>query len=161
LIEQQARVIDARGSTVSIRIGGQSGCTACDEGRGCGAGIFGKLLRRKPVELDMDNTIDAAAGQAVRLGISDRLFLRLVFRLYGAPLLAGIIGGAVAYRMAFSQGAGDGLADLLTLLGALVSAAVALIFLNRNTTPDISPADIRLLERPEAGSVCGAGPETH
>ncbi|MEJ2385650.1 MAG: hypothetical protein P8Y54_14930 [Xanthomonadales bacterium] len=53
MIEQQGRVTGAAGSQVRVRLGGTSGCTTCDAGRGCGAGVFGRLLQRRPVELEL------------------------------------------------------------------------------------------------------------
>jgi sigma-E factor negative regulatory protein RseC len=157
LIEQQARVINSNGAMVSVRIGGQSGCSACDEGRGCGAGVFGKLLKRHPVELDVANEIGARTGQAVQLGISESLFLRLVFRRYGRPLAGGLAGAAVAHALATSAGAGAGILDLATIAGAVLGAAVVLIFWNMASKPDISSGDIHLLEIPDTEPECGAG----
>ena len=65
MIEQQARVLRADDLQVVVRIGGQTGCAACDAGQGCGAGLFGKLLRRNPVELQLTNDIGASAGQSI------------------------------------------------------------------------------------------------
>jgi sigma-E factor negative regulatory protein RseC len=90
LIEQQARVIRSAESSVVVRIGGQTGCSACDEGKGCGAGLFGRLLKRKPLELELPNHFDSLndiqGGQAVSVGLSESLFLKMVFRLYGCQV---------------------------------------------------------------------------
>jgi sigma-E factor negative regulatory protein RseC len=142
---------------VSVRIGGQTGCDACDEGKGCGAGLFGKLLRRNPVELKLANVINAREGQAVRLGISESLFLRLVLRLYGWPLIAGFAGAAIAYRIATSFGSSDGMSDLATIAGACLGLAAVLIFWNRASKPEVSSSDIRLLETPGDVPACSAG----
>jgi sigma-E factor negative regulatory protein RseC len=157
LIEQQARVSRSHGATVSVRIGGQAGCAACDEGRCCGAGVYGKLLRRTQVELEVANPIGAMKGQAVRLGISESLFLRLVFRMYGWPLLGGLAGAAAGQWLAVSQGAQGGAADLAALAGGV--AAAALILRSRTTTPDISASDVQLLESASAGTACGTDPK--
>ena len=92
MIEQQGRVVDATGARVRVRLGGTTGCTACDAGRGCGAGVFGRLLRRRPVELEFDNHVGAEPGQAVMVGLPESLFLALTLRLYLLPLLAGVLG---------------------------------------------------------------------
>lgn len=144
---------------MSVRIGGQTGCAACDEGKGCGAGLFGKLLRRHPVELELVNEIGAREGQAVQLGISESLFLRLVFRLYGGPLVAGFAGAAAAHSVATSAGLSTVMADLATIAGACLVVSAVLIFWSRASKPDISSSDIQLLENPVAGPVCGTGTE--
>lgn len=156
MIEQQARVFRSHGETASVRIGGQTGCAACDEGRGCGAGIFGKLLRRNPVEVEVANPIGAAEGQAVRLGISESLFLRLVMRLYGWPLLAALAGATLGQWIAFAAGAGPVAADLAALGGAVAAAGVVLKFRGRNTIPEIGGGDVLLLANGETESACGA-----
>ncbi len=126
MIEQQGRVVSGSGQRVRVRLGGTAGCAACDAGRGCGAGVFGRLLKRRPVELDFDNTIDARPGQAVRVGLSESLFLSLVLRFYLAPLLAGLAGAVIGHVAARQAGLGAAGVDLAALGGALLAAAVML-----------------------------------
>jgi sigma-E factor negative regulatory protein RseC len=155
VIEQQARVLRAEGDRISVRIGGQSGCNSCDEGKGCGAGLFGRLLKRHPVELDFENHIGARSGQAVQLGLPEALFMRLVFRLYALPLFTGLLGASAGFVLADRAGMTGGWLDLATLAGAVIIAAPVLIFWNRTTRHDVSSSDIRLLDRPLDGSTCG------
>jgi len=142
---------------VLVRIGGQTGCTACDEGRGCGAGLFGKLLKRNPVELELSNDTGAREGEAVQLGLSESLFMKLVFRLYAWPLIAGLTGAFVAYRLAVSAGASPGIVDLATAAGGVIGALLILIFWNRASKPDIGPGDIHLLDKKVATAGCDSG----
>ena len=148
MIEQQARVLRADERLVSVRIGGQSGCTACDAGKGCGAGLFGRLLRRKPVEIELPNEVGAVAGQPVQLGLPESLFMKMVLRLYGWPLLAGLLGAACGHWLAANARWGAGLTDLLALTGAVLGAGMVLKFWNRTTRNDVSSGDICLLETP-------------
>ena len=138
MIEQQGRVVDATGARVRVRLGGTTGCTACDAGRGCGAGVFGRLLRRRPVELEFDNHVGAEPGQAVMVGLPESLFLALTLRLYLLPLLAGLAGAVLGHWLA--QGAGlDGAAlDLAAAAGGIVVAALALRR-NRRRRMEFSP----------------------
>ena len=122
MIEQQAQVVRVRNKQVFVRVGADSGCIACDQGKGCGAGIFGKLLNRKPVTLSFRNDCDARVGQAVMVGVSEAAFLRLVFRFYGIPLLAGLAGAAIGHQIGIVKGASAGMIDVLTLAGALIAA---------------------------------------
>ena len=154
MIEQQARVLRAGGSKVLVSIGGRGGCVACDAGKGCGAGLFGKLLKRNPVELELVNDIGATAGQSVRLGLSETLFMKLVFSLYGWPLIAGLAGAASGHQLAVANNAGAGLLDLATFTGACAGLALVLIFRNRSSRPDISSRDICLLEGQAGNAVC-------
>jgi sigma-E factor negative regulatory protein RseC len=127
MIEQQGRIVAVAHGFARVRLGGMSGCPSCDEGKGCGAGVFGKLLRRHPVELELENGIGALNGQGVMVGISERLFLRLVYRFYLFPLLAGLAGAAVAYYLSGLIGTSQGSADAVTLLGGLTCAAAAVL----------------------------------
>ena len=94
MIEQQGLIVAVSGGTASVRLGGKSACTACNAGKGCGAGIFGRLLKRKPVVLELKNGPGARVGQSVMVGLPETLFLRLVFKFYLFPLLAGLAGAA-------------------------------------------------------------------
>jgi len=132
--------------SVRVRIGASSGCSACDQGKGCGAGVFGRLLRRKPVELDFDNTIAAARGQPVIVGLPESLFLNLVVRLYLYPLLGALAGAALGHWLALIRGAGDATSDLSTLLGGLLVAALVL-WLVRRHGPEFSDRDAVYLLR--------------
>ena len=162
MIEQQARVLRVAGSKVLLRIGGQSGCSACDAGKGCGAGLFGKLLRRNPVNLELANDIGASAGQSVQLGLSETVFMKLVFRVYGWPLIVGLAGAVSGHQLAVANGAGAGLLDLATLMGACAGFALVLIFWNRTSKPDISSTDICLLDSQATDTACDiASSNTH
>jgi len=122
LIEQQGKVLSAAGKRVSVRLGASSGCSACDAGKGCGAGVFGRLLQRKPVVMTFENTIAAEAGQSVVVGLPESLFLSLVLRFYLHPLLAGLCGAALGHLAASRLSVSPGWADVSTLAVALVAA---------------------------------------
>ena len=78
MIEQQGRVIALKDGMARIEVGPVSGCSACDSGVGCGAGLFVQLLRRKATELTVSNGIQAKPGEAVVIGIPEGLFLKLI-----------------------------------------------------------------------------------
>lgn len=84
--------------------------------------MFGRLLQRKPVEMDFENTVGAKEGQAVVVGLPETLFLSLVLRLYLYPLLAGLLGAVAGHFVASKLLSAGGWADLLTLAAAVVSA---------------------------------------
>lgn len=105
-----------------MRLGASSACSACDAGKGCGAGVFGRLLQRKPVEMEFKNTIEAAAGQGVVVGLPESLFLALVLRLYLYPLMAGLIGAILGHWVARQWQFAPGWTDLAALAGAIVAA---------------------------------------
>jgi len=130
VIEQQGKILSVHGGMARVRLGGVSGCVACDSGKGCGAGLFGRLLRRRPLVLELENRVGAEARQAVVVGLPEKLFLSLVTRLYLWPLLAGLAGTAVVHFGIISLGLGNAESDLLSLAGG-VAAAAAVIYTNR------------------------------
>jgi len=119
------------GGTARVRLGRSSSCARCDAGKGCGAGVFGRLLKRKPVTLDLDNNLDALPGQPVMVGIPETVFLRMVARLYLLPLLAGLAGAAVGHYLSVMGQLGPGGSDALTLLAGFVSGAMVMAWKNK------------------------------
>jgi len=138
MIEQQGRVIAAEGVRIRVRLGGTSGCSACDAGRGCGAGVFGRLLRRRPVDLEFDNRVGAEPGQAVMVGLPESLFLALSLRLYLLPLLAGLAGAVAGHWLGLRVGLDGAALDLAAIGGAIVPAFMALRHA-RNRRMEFSP----------------------
>ena len=140
MIEQQGKIVWAEGEHAAIRLGASTGCSACDAGKGCGAGVFGRLLQRKPVTLELKNTVDARAGQAVVVGLPESLFLSLVIRLYLAPLVGGIGGAVVGHLVAGRYGASPAIADLAALVGVFAGGG-CLLWWNRRRQIEF-PRDI-------------------
>jgi sigma-E factor negative regulatory protein RseC len=162
MIEQQGQVVAVSGVLASVRLGGSAGCTACDAGQGCGAGIFGRLLRRKPAILELENPIDARVGQAVVVGLPESVFLRLVFRFYLLPLLAGLAGIVFGHYLSVQNKAGPVLTDGSALLGGIVAAAVALVW-NRKWNREFPQQNavhlLRGVERAKADHCVGKTPD--
>jgi len=131
MIEQQGQVVSVSPERVSVRLGGSVGCSACDAGRGCGAGIFGRLLNRKPVVLDLSDDLGSRVGQAVIVGLPESLLMRLVLRLYLVPLLAGLAGATLGHYISVRIGAGEAMVDGAALLGAVLVGAMALVWNRR------------------------------
>lgn len=145
MIEQQGRVTAVSGTRVRVRMGGTSGCTACDAGRGCGAGIFGRLLQRRPVELDFENHVGAGIGQAVMVGLPEALFLRLVLRLYLLPLLAGLAGAVAGHYLVYRTGLQGAAVDLGALAAGLVAAWLVISRIGKNATELTNDPAVHLL----------------
>ena len=125
MIEQQGQVVGVSGGCARVRLGGRSGCAACDAGKGCGAGVFGRLLQRRPLVLEFDNTIDAESGQSVVVGLPETLFLSLIARFYLLPLLAGLGGAAVGHYVSVRFQAPEAWRDVAALMGAVLCGALA------------------------------------
>jgi sigma-E factor negative regulatory protein RseC len=132
MLEQQGLVIAVSDESASIRVGGASGCSACDAGKGCGAGIFAKWFKRRPATLDLINQIDVRVGQTVIIGLPEAFFLALVFRLYLLPLVAGLAGMMIGHTVSGTIDEAAMVADGMALLGGMMAGSLA-IWWNRRT----------------------------
>jgi sigma-E factor negative regulatory protein RseC len=145
VIEQQGEVIAVENGRAAIRLGGRVDCAACAAGRGCGAGVFGRLLKRRPVELTLANELGVSRGQAVIVGLSESLFLRLAARFYLAPLLAGLVGAAFGLYLCDKMESTPAVSDVVSLLGALLAGG-AVFWRNRERPAEFPEvATVRLL----------------
>lgn len=133
MIEQQGKVINVVDETAYVQLGGTSGCATCDAGRGCGAGVFGRFLKKKPVCLELENTVSAGPGQPVMVGIPEAVYLRLVLNLYLWPLLAGVVGAVFGHYLSIELGAGPAGSDLAALSSGVAFGLVALWFNRSNS----------------------------
>ena len=126
MIEQQGQLVEYRDGRATVRIGAQSGCPACDAGRGCGAGLFNRLIVKRPFTIELTTTERPTVGEAVTVGVPAAAFLRLVAVTYLVPLLAGLVLAFVGHYLVTEIERGSiWLRDLGALAGALVGATVA------------------------------------
>ena len=131
-------------------------------GQGCGAGLFAKLLRSKPVVLELARAdLDVEAGQMLTLAISESGYVKMVFASYGWPLLAALAGALAGHGLGTWLGFGKGPVDGITLLGGILAAwlsirltrrlGIAHIFMNSmnisicfpSTTPNICTGKVQ------------------
>ena len=139
MIEQNVHVLQCSGERMWVRMGSQTGCTACDNGKGCGAGLFAKLLQRKPVVLELPrNDVNVEAGQMLTLAVPAQLFMKLVLTSYGWPLLAALAGAYAGYGAGAWLQLDPSMTDLLTLAAGGLAAWMFLRLIRRaNTTETI------------------------
>jgi len=138
MIEQNVQVVRCRDERLWIRMGSQSGCTACDNGQGCGAGLFAKLLQRKPVVIELDrNGLDVEAGQMVTLAFPEQVYVKLVLASYGWPLLAALAGAFAGHSLGNWLQFTPALIDVVTLACGLLAGAYLVYFMKGRKNPDM------------------------
>lgn len=164
MIEQQARVLTVSGSKAVVRLGGQSGCSACDAGQGCGAGLFGRLLRRRMADFEVENSANAQPGDPVMIGIEEASYAKWVMLLYGLPLVMGLVGAGIAFSMAgwmvqtpSSISQVTWVHDAVTALGGLAFAGATLWWLRRRLPVRLEEMSLHLLHPTNGTLDCGAG----
>lgn len=124
MLEHQGRILEQADGLATIRLGPMEGCPACAAGRGCGAGILGRLLQRDAVLVQLENPTQAVPGDVVTVGIPERIFLSLVLRLYSKPLLLGLAGAVLGNYLATRMTNHAGIIDGFSLLFGLVAAGL-------------------------------------
>lgn len=157
MIEQNVQVVACRGGRIWVRMGSQSGCTACDNGNGCGAGVFAKLLQRKPVVLELEqNESGVKPGQMVTLAFPEQVYIKLVLASYGWPLLAALAGAFAGHGLATWLQLGPGSIDTLTLLVGLLSGAFVMRYLKRqgNAASVLKSLDTMIYYPAEMAGMC-------
>jgi len=127
MIEQQGRIASLQGLRATVLLGASVGCPVCAAGRGCGAGVFGRLIARKPMSLELDNPLQLQVGQSVQVAITEAFFMGLLLRLYILPLLAGLAGAALGHYLADRYAMQGWTQDGLALLGAVFLAGLTLL----------------------------------
>ena len=134
MIEQNVQVLRCHGERMWVRMGSQSGCSACDEGKGCGAGLFARLLKRKPVVIELARKeMNVEAGQMLTLAFPEQAFIKLVLASYGWPLLAALTGAILGHSLSNWLQFGPAMIDLASLIGGLLAGVLA-VRLIRNRT---------------------------
>ncbi len=120
-------VLETSAERVRIRFQPLSHCQRCLSGQGCGAGVFGRLFARRGAELEVPRQPGLVAGQSVRVGIPERVLLRMALWLYGLPLLAFILAAGLAGSLP-SYGWTQ---DVLAVSFGLAAAALAVVVAGR------------------------------
>lgn len=158
MIEQSGQLMRTSDGRAWVRLGGQVGCPACDAGHGCGAGLFGRLLRRRQVEIELDNPIGAQAGQAVRVGLPETAFLALVWNAWGLPLLAGLAGSLICHQILVPMAVGHALRDAATLAAGIAAAVLAWRWCQRLTVRRLKSQPVELLAIVTGQTACAGRP---
>jgi len=126
MIEQNVQVVRCDEQRIWVRMGSQTGCSACDNGQGCGAGVFAKLLKRSPTVVELPRQdVDVEPGQMVTLAFPEQVYLKMVLAYYGWPLLAALTGGACAYSLGTWLQFEAAMLDVATLIGGLLVGGMA------------------------------------
>jgi len=139
MIEQNVQVLRCDRESLWVRIGTQSGCTACDNGEGCGAGLFAKLLRRKPVTLELARKdLKVEAGQMLTLAFPEHVYIKMVSASYGWPLLAALAGAFGGHSLGMWLQFTPVAIDAATLFAGILAAWLGMgVFKHRNTAATI------------------------
>jgi sigma-E factor negative regulatory protein RseC len=137
MIEQNVQVVRCQDERLWVRMGSQSGCTACDNGNGCGAGLFAKLLQRKPVVLELArNDMSVKPGQMLTLAFPERVYMKLILAFYAWPLLAALSGAFAGHWLGTTLQWDALLIDAGTLFGGLLAGGLVMRLVKTSNMAD-------------------------
>ena len=115
MIEQRVQVVSLQGRYALVRAASRAGgCAACGMQQECAVSSLGKLLRPRGRTWKIENTVAAAVGDELTVGIADGVLLTAAFLGYVLPLLSLLFGAALVASTTTNQsqvalGAGVGL----------------------------------------------------
>ncbi|NDY94466.1 SoxR reducing system RseC family protein [Wenzhouxiangella limi] len=132
---QAGVVVHSTEAAARIRFEPLTHCQRCLRGEGCGAGVFSRLFAGRRAELDLPTDHRLAPGQPVRVGIRSGTLVRLAVVIYGLPVVVFILAAAATATL-LAPGWEQ---DVLSLLGGLAAAALALVFVARRRTGALNP----------------------
>ncbi|MCB1678646.1 MAG: SoxR reducing system RseC family protein [Halioglobus sp.] len=125
MLIETGRVVAVEDGGVWVETIRQSTCGGCAARAGCGHGMlnrFGEGRRGYVRVLTGDaGARDCAIGDAVRIGIPEKVILRGSLVVYIVPLLCLLLGAAASAALA------PGSRDLLTAVGAAAGFALGLV----------------------------------
>lgn len=157
MIEQNVQVLRCESERFWVRMGAQSGCTACDNGKGCGAGLFAKLIRSKPVILELpQKDMKVEAGQMLTLAFPEQVYMKLVFASYGWPLLSALVGAYAGYTLGAWLKFSPLMIDAATLVGGVLFAWLSLRFFGRRKSAEtiLNSLDMTICHSSNTPNMC-------
>jgi sigma-E factor negative regulatory protein RseC len=128
MIKQPGSVVALSGGRAVIETEPIQHCEACASGRGCGAGLFARLLSCRATRLEVPNDLDVSTGDRVTVGVDERGLVRASLRLYGTFLMALVGGAAAGHALALSQGWPT---DAVSVLVAATGVVLAMLLMRR------------------------------
>ena len=137
MIKQNVQVVRCQDERLWVRMGTRTGCVACADGKGCGAGLFSKLLKHRPVVIELArNGLSIEPGQMLTLALPEKVYLRLVLNIYGWPLLGALAGAYAGFSLGSWLQFGPLLVDAGTLTLGLIAGIVVTVLGNNRKTGD-------------------------
>jgi sigma-E factor negative regulatory protein RseC len=112
MLEQDATVVESRDGQIWVEAEARSSCSQCSTSS-CSTSVISKMFGMKPNLLQVENTLQAKAGDRVIIGIPDSVLVKASVWAYLAPLF----GMVMAVLLAQAQGFGDGTQGIAAMAG--------------------------------------------
>jgi sigma-E factor negative regulatory protein RseC len=127
-LETRATVVQVGNQYTLVQAAQGNGCSQCS-GKGCGSGKLNQLFCSKPRQFQVDNPIQAGAGEEVIVCVADGAVLNGVGLVYLLPLLCLVIGATsgniFAVRPELKEGYAAAGAGVGLIFGFIIARWVA------------------------------------
>jgi sigma-E factor negative regulatory protein RseC len=135
MIEEQAQVVELRGSQLVLQAQTRSSCGSCAASKGCGTSVLSKVVGRKFTRFQAENSIDAEIGDTVVVGISEDALLKGSLVMYIVPVMGMLVIALVAnYFLDATMENRDLLLAASGVLGFLAGALVSKWYFQRQSS---------------------------
>lgn len=114
MITESGRVVAVIGSDAWVQTIRQSACQSCSARSGCGQRVLATASGGRANQVRVLNTLQAAVGDEVTLGIEEQALLQASILVYALPLLSMIAATLAASQLAPGS---DGVAIVAAVLG--------------------------------------------
>ena len=140
MLRCQAVVTRVGAGTAEFRVVPEPACSSCQQGRGCGMGLFERKQSAQLIQpLDKLHTLSVqpmTAGQRVELAVSAEALLGLSWRAYLLPLVAALFCAAALAPWG----------DLAAVLGLILGLAMVINMFVAATAGTLIPLSLRALK---------------
>ncbi len=135
MIEEQAQVVEIKGSQIILQAQTQSACASCSASKGCGTSVLAKVIGRKFTRFQAENNVDAKIGDTIVVGISEDALLSGSLVMYIIPLLGMLFFSLLAhYLLASSIDSLDLIIAASGVTGLIFGSLVAKSYFQRQSS---------------------------
>lgn len=120
MITSRVTVVGPTADGLAVEASGPATCPRCAAGRGCGGGVFGRLVGGGPRRVLVDDPIGLGPGEVALIGLSGASLLRAVLETFAWPLLGLFLAASLP-----AAGSAEALVALAGLGGLALGIALA------------------------------------
>jgi len=129
---------DDAGTRAIVEVDSVVVCERCESGKGCGAGLLGRELGDKRVEVVVAENLSVENGDLVSIALAPRNILRAAVIVYAYPLVGAVSAAAIVYGLRL----GDAYGAIAALIGLVSGVLLARLRLRdsrclRDFTPTV------------------------
>jgi sigma-E factor negative regulatory protein RseC len=139
MTETEATVVALSGNDAIVRTESQGGCGRCHEPGGCGGQSLSQMFCAKPREYALPNTVQAAVGDKVVLGVPEGVLNRTAMLAYVLPVVGVLLGAVLGRAWAGSNSA--------AVTGAALGLFLGWLWLRRRRTVTELEGQLQILRK--------------